>query len=175
MSDDPQAHPTAPRKASNDALAGSAPDLAHNIVRVAERMIDSAHIGKIFGGTWLLNWLMFFLIGLPALVGGALFIDKLREFSASSRSHELALFQIQSEIELKKMDRTLLGQSALKTLGEISNKLDQQGESTQQLRLEVGQIGADVQTLRDAQKKTDRRVGALAAKQAAQSPAEPAP
>lgn len=148
-------------------LAASSPDVNHLAMALIGRFLNvgewySTTFAAILATVWKVA-----VIGVPAMVTGAIIIDKVQEGEQAKREFEAKMFSLQTDIELKKLDRTMLGDGAMKTLTAISTKLDQQSESTQQLRLEVQQISADVQTLRQSQAATDRRVSGIAAQQAA--------
>ena len=158
------------------ALAGSTPDLAHNFMRVAEGMVNSPSIFKVASGTSLLGLLLFFTIGLSSMVGAALLIDKFNEGAAARRGFNLEMFKLQTDLELAKLDRTMLGEGAMATLKAIVDKIDLQGETisqiqesqrTMQQQTQEGmqRLSADVGSLKQAQTATDRKVGGLAASQ----------
>lgn len=174
---DPQQEEGRPSRRSDEAqanaLAGSTPDLAHNFLRVSEGMVNSGSRFKVFAGTTLMSQLLFFTIGLSSMVGAALLIDKVNEGMAARRGFNLEMFKLQTDLELAKLDRTMLGEGAMATLKAIVDKIDLQGETISQIQQSqkttqegMQRLSAEVGSLRQGQAATDRRVGGLAASQA---------
>ena len=140
-----------PNRRSDEALmeaaVGSSPDLAHGFLRVTEGMTNSGSPLKVIMGGSLMGQLLFFTIGLQSMVGAALLWDKVNEGRKDSRSYELEMFKIQSDIELKKMDRTMLGDGAMKTLSSIADKLDAQGTAVAVQGQKLDKVMANVDAL----------------------------
>lgn len=164
--DMPKPIPVAARtsRAQDDAMAKSSPDFNTMI------MDQVAGLFRVRGKPWFVAvpsitlgavmaiCMMFFVIGLPSMVGGAILIDKASAEAESSRAYQLEMFKIQSDIELKKMDRTMLGEGAMSVLQQISTKIDKQEAAVAQVKDAVTQLQA-------VQQANDRKMGALAAQQ----------
>lgn len=165
------------RRAPDTAgLAGSSPDVNHMFFGFLGRLLalvqsDTAP-GWIRGTAigiigWLVTLLLLFVVGITALQGTTILWDKITEGKTAEREFQLEMFKLQADIEIKKLDRTLLGDAATKTLGEISKKLDDQAVKMDNQGAQIAKVVADVQTLKDAQDATARRLSGVAAKQGA--------
>lgn len=148
------------------ALIGSSPDVNAIFQGLVERFLGlPGRIGAFFSW-WLSNIWIIAAIGVPAMLAAAPLMDKMYAGDVAVRAHELEMFKLQTDVEIKKLDRTLLGEGAMATLKAIADKLDQQASQTAQISQDVQRLSADVSTLRQGQAATDRRVGSIAASQA---------
>ena len=124
-------HPAA-RRASDRAIANSSPDFNHMMMRLVRNLLSTQQSGPVvqtasmFFGLLLAMLMLFFVVGLPALNGTTILIDKLSESRSAERSYQLDMFKLQTDLEIKKLDRTMLGDGAMKTLLDISKKMDEQ-------------------------------------------------
>lgn len=162
------------RRASPRAneLAHSSPDVNHLAMSLIEKFLAiKSWYSTTFAAFLAMIWKIA-IIGVPAMVTGAILLDKWQEGQEKERAYQTRMFEVQADIELKKMDRTLLGEGAMATLMEISGKLDQQGTQTTRLQVDMQQQNAkiedkiqrlsdDVKQIQRAQGATDRKVRAL--------------
>lgn len=159
------------RDEKSEALAASEPSFTYQVMSLIRYLFSLGAQHKLLApflwviGAILILMLVIFIVGLPVINGSTLLFNVKAEADAAERAHELKLFELKTDVELKKMDRTMLDQGAIKTLSDISGKLDQQRDATQQVRMDVQSLSVDVQGLRASQANTDRRVSSLAEKQ----------
>lgn len=146
-------------------LANSSPDVNHLAMSLIEKFLAIKSWYSTTFAAFLATIWKIAIIGVPAMVTGAILLDKWQEGQEKERAYQTRMFELQTDIELKKMDRTMLGDGAMSTLVKISEKLDQQSNQTTRIQLDVSKLANDVQDLRKAQAATDRRVGGLAASQ----------
>lgn len=151
-----------PRRIADEALASSSPDVHHGFMQLVQRLFGSESRFKVLSGALLAGLMMLFVVGLPAINGTTILIDKLTEREGAERSFQLEMFKLQTDVELKKLDRQLLNEGASATLNEINLKLTQQGD---QLRTQ-GELIADQGKQLD---KLAGSVGILEARQAGSS------
>lgn len=169
---------TQERRRATDAaaqvLSGSSPDVNAIFQGLVEKFIAlPGKIGAIFA--WgLSNIWIIAAIGVPAMLAAAPLLDKMYQGRAAERAYQLDMFKLQTDVEIKKLDRTLLGEGAMSTLEKISDKLDHQANQTAKLQVDMQQQNAkiedkiqrladDVKAVQRAQSSTDRRVGAMQA------------
>jgi hypothetical protein len=147
------------------ALTGSSPDVNAIFQGLVTKFIEMP--GKIGGffSWWLSNIWIIAAIGVPAMLAAAPLLDKVYQGRAAERSYQLDMFKLQTDVEIKKLDRTLLGEGAMGTLQKISEKLDQQANQTTKIQLDMARLADDVKAVQKAQASTDRRVGAIARSQ----------
>lgn len=159
--------PNVQRRSNDHGLEGSTPDISHMFFGVIGRLLGIVQSETAKGGIkaaamtammWLVSLLLVIVLGIPALNGVTLFMDKLNEGKSADREYQLKMFELQTDIELKKMDRTMLGADASKTLSEISKKLDGQGAA-------LTQLSDAVKGLQESQSATERRVAGVASRQ----------
>lgn len=149
----------------NAAIGSSSPDVNHLAMSLIRRFLRlEKWYATAFAAFLAMLWKIA-VIGVPAMIAGALLIDKWQTGTSLEREHELKMFSLQTDVELKKLDKTIVGEGALKTLAAISTKLDEQKEATQQMRMEVQTVSSKVEALGVAQSKTESRVSGLAASQ----------
>lgn len=159
-------------RATDTILAGSAPDVNAIFQGLVEKFL--AIPGKIgaFFSWWLSNIWIIAAIGVPAMLAAAPLMDKVYQGRAAERSYQLEMFKVQSDADMRKMDRTMLGDSAMETLQKISEKLDQQSNQTTKIQLDmqfqnakieekIEKLASDVKAIQRAQSATDRKVRAL--------------
>jgi hypothetical protein len=157
--------PVERRRQSDTMLAGSSPDVNHLFREIIDKFMGIGRwYGIVFAG-WLSNFWVLCAIGVPAMLSAAVLLDKYMSARAADREFQLQMFELQTDVEIKKLDRTLLGDQATKTLGEISKKLDQQGAKLDQQGAQIAKVVADVETVKNAQDATARRLAGVAAKQ----------
>lgn len=160
-------HPSQERRRASDAaaqvLSGSSPDVNAIFQGLVEKFIAlPGRIGAIFA--WgLSNIWIIAAIGVPAMLAAAPLLDKMYEGRAADRSFQLEMFKLQTNVEIQKLDRTLLGEGAMATLVKISEKLDEQANQTTKIQLDVQRLAGDVQEIQKAQAKNDRKIGSLQA------------
>ena len=164
---DPESLPERRRTSdvATSALISSAPDVNAIFQTLVEKFLSlPGRLGAVFA--WILSniWVIA-AIGVPAMLAAAPLLDKKYQGEASIRAHELEMFKLQTQVEIQKLDRTLLGEGAARTLELISQKLDQQAEQTTKIQMDVQRLSADLQEVQRSQAKTDKRVGAIAANQ----------
>lgn len=175
--DNPSEHAERRHRSSDVVLAASAPDVNAIFQGLVEKFL--ALPGKVgaFFSWWLSNIWIIAAIGVPAMLAAAPLLDKMYEGRAAERAFQLEMFKSQTDVEIKKLDRTLLGDGAMATLQKISEKLDQQGNQTTKIQLDMQQQNAkieekiqrlsdDVKAIQRAQSATDRKVRALQESQA---------
>ena len=155
--------------AAAQVLSGSSPDVNAIFQTLVERFIGlPGRIGAFFSW-WLSNIWIIAAIGVPAMLAAAPLLDKMYEGRAAERAFQLEMFREQADIEVKKLDRTMLGEGAMSTLQQISDKLDQQGNQTTKIQLDmqhqnakieekIEQLAGDVKAIKRAQSATDRKV-----------------
>ena len=176
-------HPAA-RRASDRAIANSSPDFNHMMMRLVRNLLSTQQSGPVvqtasmFFGLLLAMLMLFFVVGLPALNGTTILIDKLSESRSAERSYQLDMFKLQTDLEIKKLDRTMLGDGAMKTLLDISKKMDEQavaqvqiGQAVKEQGEIVTRLSSEVGALRAGQVAGERRLSALAAQQERQGEA----
>ena len=171
MTDEPVQERRRQSDATASALISSSPDVNAIFQGLVEKFLAlPGRIGGFFSW-WLANFWIICALGVPAMLAAAPLLDKMYQGEAAERSYQLEMYKVQSDIELKKLDRTTLSEGAVATLTRISEKLDQQAEQTQKIQMDVQRLSNDVQAVTKAQARTDRRVGAMAARQ--ERPPEP--
>lgn len=165
MDNDTQPAPDRRRQsdATATALISSSPDVNAIFQGLVERFLGlPGRIGAFFSW-WLSNIWIIAAIGVPAMLAAAPLMDKIYEGRAAERQYQLEMFKVQSNVEIEKMDRTLLGEGAMSTLKAIAAKLDQQSEQTLKIQMDVTKLAGDVEDIQKAQAKADRKVGTLQA------------
>lgn len=148
-----------------EPLATSSPDFNHMMMMLVRYVFE--HGGK-FGlmiGSLIAILMLLFIVGLPAMTGATVLVDKVSQGASANRAFQLEMFKLQTDLELKKMDRTMLGDGAMKTLESISAKLDQQGEALQSQRDQLTNLAAQVSKLDERQALADRRLNSVSAEQ----------
>lgn len=151
--------------ATATALISSSPDVNAIFQGLVEKFLAlPGRIGQFFSW-WLANFWIICALGVPAMLAAAPLLDKMYQGEAAERAYQLEMYKVQSDIELKKLDRNLLGEGALQTLERISEKLDQQANQTTKIQLDMARLSEDVKQVQKAQASTDRRVGAIAKQQ----------
>lgn len=168
--DSPDNLPTPERRripeATASALISSSPDVNAIFQGLVEKFLAlPGRIGQFFSW-WLANFWIICALGVPAMLAAAPLLDKMYQGQAAERSYQLEMFKLQTDVEIKKLDRTLLGEGAMATLAQISEKLDQQSNQTTRIQLDVQRLSGDVQAIQKAQANTDKRVGSIAHSQA---------
>lgn len=139
------------------AIANSSPDFNHMMMRLIRGLFNVkgkpwwVAVPSIILGSVLASLMLFFVVGLSSMVGGVILVDKVSAGVEQRRSFELEMFKLQTDVEIKKLDRTMLGDGAMKTLSAISSKLDEQG--------------AAITRLNDSVNGLSKRQGALASQQ----------
>lgn len=154
-------------------LANSSPDVNHLAMTLVEKFLAIKTWYATTFAAFLATVWKIAVIGVPAMVTGAVLLDKWQEGREAERTYQARMFEMQTDIELKKMDRTMLGDGAMRTLTEISKTAAQiqetqhmMGEGMQRVSEDVSALKADVGALKQSQAATDRRVGSIAASQA---------
>lgn len=111
-----------------DALiAGSSPDVNAIFQNLIDKFMAAGKVGGALFAWWLSNIWIVAAIGVPAMLAAAPLVDKVYEGSAAEREFQLEMYKLQADIEIKKLDRTMLNDAAAATLKEISKKIDEQG------------------------------------------------
>lgn len=135
------------------AVAQSSPDFPFHMLSVARSLLKLPEIvlhpvamfSLLFSrnvlGAIIALFMLVFIVGLPVINGSTILIDKMTAATATEHKFQLDMFELQTNVELKKLDKTILGEGAMKTLSEISNKLDQNREA-------VRRLGSDMVALR---------------------------
>lgn len=164
MDNDPPAHERRRQSdATATALISSSPDVNAIFQGLVEKFLAlPGRIGQFFSW-WLANFWIICALGVPAMLAAAPLLDKMYQGEAAERAYQLEMYKVQSDIELKKLDRNLLSEGALQTLTKIAEKLDQQAEQTTKIQLDVQRLSGDVQEIQKAQNKNDRRIGSIQA------------
>lgn len=157
--------PSQERRRQNDATAtaliSSSPDVNAIFQGLVEKFISlPGRIGQFFAW-WLANIWIVCAVGVTALLASIPFVDKLNEGKAQERAFQLDMYKLQSDIELKKLDKTTLSEGAIVTLTKIAEKLDAQAEQTTKIQLDVQRLSGDVQNIQKAQARNDRKMRAI--------------
>lgn len=149
-----------------DALiAGSSPDVNAIFQSLVDKFMAAGRIGGPIFAWWLSNIWVVAAIGVPAMLAAAPLVDKVYEGSAAERQFQLEMYKLQADIEIKKLDRTMLSDAAATTLKEISRKIDEQGQQIAKVVAAQGAQGAQIDKVVAAQDATARRLSGVAAKQ----------
>ncbi len=160
----PDPHERRAHPRSNE-LANSSPDVNHLAMSLIEKFLAIKSWYSTTFAAFLATIWKIAIIGVPAMVTGAILLDKWQEGQEKERAFETRMFELQTDIELKKMDRTMLGDGAMKTLNEISEKLDGQANQTTKIQMDVQRLSDDVSLIKREQADGSRRIGAIAAEQ----------
>lgn len=159
-------------RATDTVLAASSPDVNAIFQGLVEKFLGlPGKIGAVFSW-WLSNIWIIAAIGVPAMLAAAPLLDKMYEGRAAERAFQLEMFKSQTDVEIKKLDRTLLGDGAMATLQKISDKLDQQANQTTKIQMDmqhqnakmedkIQRLSDDVKQIQRAQSATDKKVRAL--------------
>lgn len=148
-------------------LSASSPDVNAIFQGLVEKFLAlPGKIGAFFSWQLSVIWIIA-AIGVPAMLAAAPLMDKVYQGRAAERSYQLDMYKLQTDIELKKLDRTMLGEGAMSTLQKISEKIDQQATQVahQNAKIEgqIQRLSDDFQEMQKAQAKTDRKVGSMQA------------
>lgn len=164
--------PTRVDMVREQAVANSSPDFNQMMMAVIRRMLGGVSVHpfergfKTLSGTVLLSLMLLFVVGLPVINGSTLLIQVLADSDAAGRSFQLEMFKLQTDVEIKKLDRTLLGDGALKTLQGIAERVDAIGKKQDETAVWQSVVTAQVEGLVANVGKLTSRQNSLAAQQA---------
>lgn len=166
MTDPTTAAPAEPKpRTSHAALAGSSPDINHGFMRLIRSLFNSDKQHKVYLGAWLGSLMLLLVVGLPAVNGTTILIDKISDGAKARRAYELERYKLETDVELKKLDRTMLGDGAMQALKAISVQLAEQGQATKIMGEQLSKLSGQVSAIEQRQVSTDKKLGAVAATQ----------
>lgn len=154
------------RRFADTAAAESSPDENTLLMKQIEMFVTIGKWWAVMIGAFQANIWTFAKFAVPAMALMIPILDKCVELISADNDYKLQASAQQAEIEIKRLDRTMLGEGAMVTLNAISGKLDQQATQSAKIQEDVQRLAADVGTLKAAQAITDRKVGGLASSQA---------
>lgn len=175
----------APRTArrNDDAVADSTPDFNVLIANAGRSMLKPLapfvgpdgkvhkftllNLSRMTSAMWVITLLIFFVTALPSLVGATLLFDKMGEERSRARGFQLEMFKLQTDLEIAKLDRTMLGEGAMKTLQSIVSKVETIGKKQDDSAAWQIEVSAKVEGLVSNVGKLTSRQNSLAAQQAA--------
>lgn len=152
-------------RATDSALATSSPDVHHGFMQLIQKLFRSPSKLKVMSGALLSGLMMLFVVGLPAINGTTILIDKLAERAQAERSFQLEMFKLQTDVEIQKLDRQRIGDGAIATLNSISQKIEQQGVAIDAQGKRLEQLSLDVASVKSAQASDRRQISALSDRQ----------
>lgn len=144
-----------------ESLASSAPDINHMFMGQVNVLLKLNRWWSTFMAGWLMNVWTICVIGVPAMLSGAVLVDKYQQGAAARREFDLKMFELQTDVDLKKLSLT---STSVAGSGELTKSIQLIGDKIdKQVIPAITELQANVSDLRKEQSDSRIRIRALAA------------